>query len=45
MRVKLGVRAGTKDFNKVKFLHVIKDVRKAAFINSTIRSLFKKAGI
>ena len=45
MRVKLGVRAGTKDFNKVKFLYVIKDVRKVAFINSTIRSLFKKAGI
>jgi len=44
-RVEIAVREGCDDFNRVEFLHCIKDMRKDAFKRSTIQSAFKKSGI
>ncbi|KAF2194150.1 hypothetical protein K469DRAFT_709657 [Zopfia rhizophila CBS 207.26] len=44
-RIEVGVRHGTDDFNKVKFLHYIYRIRKQAFKPATIKSAFKKTGI
>lgn len=41
----MAVRDGTEDFNKVEFLHVIKEIRYEAFKSLIVKYAFRKAGI